>query len=113
MDNAKYHKVKTFGAPKVHKLTRKTQVLEWLQHYGVAHDPTATVSDLKEQLRTYINNFIPMEVERLANELGYQVLFTPAYHSDLQPIELVWAVIKGSIGRQYKKGNNTLADTEK
>ena len=29
----------------------------------------------------------------------------PAYHSDLQPIEIVWAWIKGSIGRQYKKGD--------
>jgi hypothetical protein len=29
------------------------------------------------------------------------VLFTPAYHSDLQPIELVWAQVKGNVGRQY------------
>jgi hypothetical protein len=28
-------------------------------------------------------------------------LFTPPYHSDLQPIELAWALIKGRVGRQY------------
>lgn len=25
------------------------------------------------------------------------------YHSDLQPIELVWALVKGNVGRQYSK----------
>jgi hypothetical protein len=29
------------------------------------------------------------------------VLWTPPYHSDFQPIELVWALIKGNVGRQY------------
>lgn len=28
-------------------------------------------------------------------------IFPPLYHSDLQPIELVWTTIKGEIGRQY------------
>ncbi|OAF65457.1 hypothetical protein A3Q56_06837 [Intoshia linei] len=28
-------------------------------------------------------------------------LFTPPYHSDLQPIELIWAITKGDVGRQY------------
>lgn len=29
----------------------------------------------------------------------------PTYHSDLQPIEIVWAWIKGAIARQYKRGD--------
>jgi hypothetical protein len=37
----------------------------------------------------------------LAEEQGHQVLFTPPYHSDFQPIELVWALIKGNVGHQY------------
>jgi transposase len=41
------------------------------------------------------------EEERLAEEECHTVLFTPAYHSDLQPIELVWALVKGNVGRQY------------
>jgi hypothetical protein len=47
-------------------------------------------------------------VDRLAEEGGHTVLFTPAYHSDLQPIELVWALIKGNVGRQYS--NQTALD---
>lgn len=30
-------------------------------------------------------------------------MFTPPHHSDLQPIELVWAIVKGTVGRQYTK----------
>lgn len=41
------------------------------------------------------------EAERLALEAGHTVLYTPPHHSDLQPIELVWANIKGEVGRQY------------
>ena len=29
------------------------------------------------------------------------MLFTPPYHSDLQLIELLWARVKGNVGRQY------------
>jgi hypothetical protein len=47
-------------------------------------------------------------VERLAEERGHTVLFTPAYHSNLQPIELVWALVKGNVGRQYS--NQTTLD---
>ena len=41
------------------------------------------------------------EIVRLAEEHGHEVLFTPPYHSDLQPIELLWARVKGRVGRQY------------
>ena len=41
------------------------------------------------------------QVVGLATEKGHKVLFTPPYHSDLQPIELVWARVKGNVGRQY------------
>ena len=32
---------------------------------------------------------------------GDLVLFTPPHHSDFQPIELLWAKLKGNIGRKY------------
>jgi hypothetical protein len=44
----------------------------------------------------------------LAEEQGHRVLFTPPYHSDIQPIELLWARIKGEVGRQYSN-SSTLA----
>ncbi|KAG7362121.1 hypothetical protein IV203_025787 [Nitzschia inconspicua] len=48
-----------------------------------------------------IRENVPFECERLAKEEGHEVLLTPPYHSDLQPIELVWAMVKCAVGRQY------------
>jgi adenylosuccinate synthase len=45
---------------------------------------------------------------RPAEEAGHTILFTPAYHSDLQLIELVWALVEGNVGLQYS--NQTTLD---
>ena len=42
-----------------------------------------------------------MSCELIAEQNGHCVLFTPPCHSDLQPIELLWAKLKGNIGRKY------------
>lgn len=60
---------------------------------------------------TYINANVTMHCEKLANEYDHQLVFTPAYHSDLQPIKIVWAWMKGAIGSQCKKGDG-LANLE-
>lgn len=36
----------------------------------------------------------------VAEENDHRVLITPPYHCELQPIELVWEVVKGKVGRQ-------------
>jgi hypothetical protein len=63
---------------------------------------------LKQLVKQFIANNVKIEVERLAEERGHTVLFSPAYHSDLQPIALVWALVKGNVGRQYS--NQTTLD---
>ncbi|OQR88838.1 hypothetical protein ACHHYP_06605 [Achlya hypogyna] len=45
----------------------------------------------------------------MAAEQGHTVQYTPAYHSRLQPIELVWAYVKGIVGRAYSV-DTTFAD---
>ncbi|DAZ99799.1 TPA: LOW QUALITY PROTEIN: hypothetical protein N0F65_001308 [Lagenidium giganteum] len=44
-------------------------------------------------------------------DAGRRVIFTPPHHSDLQPIELVWASVKGEVGRQYTT-STTFADVK-
>jgi transposase len=53
---------------------------------------------MKQLIKQYIISNVKIEVERLAEEGGHTVLFTPTYHSDLQPIKLVWARVKGNVG---------------
>ncbi len=60
--------------------------------------------EAKMKLRNYIRECIEPEIVNLAEAEGHQAVFSPPYYSDLQPIELVWARIKNSIGRQYTRG---------
>lgn len=46
-----------------------------------------------------------MEIKQLAEAEWHSILFTPPY-SDLQPIEMVWAKVKGNVEQKYKKGIN-------
>ncbi len=41
------------------------------------------------------------EIVDLARQRGHEILYTPPHHSDLQPIETVWAIVKTSVGNQY------------
>ena len=58
----------------------------------------------KQLVKEWTEANIPIKIVQLAEEAGHRMLFTPPYHSDLQPIKLVWARIKGNIGRQYTTG---------
>jgi hypothetical protein len=40
-------------------------------------------------------------------ELGWFIIFTVPYWAKSQPIELVWAYIKGYVARQYHPGRTT------
>jgi transposase len=64
----------------------------------LSFDPTMSSIELKQLVKQFIVNNVKIEVERLAEEGGHTVLFTPTYHSDLQPIKLVWARVKGNVG---------------
>jgi hypothetical protein len=44
-------------------------------------------------------------VIKLAKKGNHKILFTPPYHSDLQPIELVWALVKGNVAHLYSNGS--------
>ncbi|CAK4077323.1 unnamed protein product [Aphanomyces euteiches] len=45
----------------------------------------------------------------MARAAGHEVVYTPPHHSDLQPIELIWANVPGHVGRQYDT-TTTFAD---
>jgi transposase len=103
MDNAGYHYTYPEDVP-VGGKKKKTDWVTYLQSRNQPCDPKETVAILKARSREYIKNNERMICEVLANAGGHQVLFTPPCHSDLQPIELLWAKLKGNLGRQYYSG---------
>ncbi|OQR83988.1 hypothetical protein ACHHYP_14045 [Achlya hypogyna] len=99
MDNAKYHRCLPADTPKGN--ARKQQLVEACTKYGLPVERSATKAILWAQLKAYIQANVKSVIENMAMERGHMVAWTPPYHSDLQPIELVWANVKGAVGRQY------------
>ena len=40
-------------------------------------------------------------VEKMAKDAGHEILYSPPHYSDLEPIETVWAIVKGKVGKLY------------
>ena len=59
-----------------------------------------TLPTLRLKLKAYVAS-VDAEIVQLAKEQGHEVLYTPPYHCDLQPIEMVCSQVKGEVGRQY------------
>lgn len=49
----------------------------------------------------YVRDHVDPVIVTMARARGHMVRFTPPHHSDLQPIETVWAIVKGEVGHHY------------
>ncbi len=99
MDNAAYHHTKPENAPKRGKM-KKAELMALLTTLNIAFGPKDLMPTLNLKLKEYLAT-IEEDVVSSARAAGHEVVFTPPYHCDLQPIELVWSQVKGDVGRQY------------
>jgi hypothetical protein len=100
LENAAYHLIYGDHVPKASKM-RKHECMYFLQSKGVDFDSSMSALELKKVIKDYIASKEKIEIVCLAELEGHRVELTPPYHSDFQPIEIVWALIKGNVGRQY------------
>ena len=108
MDNASYHKNKGKDVPNPRTMT-KDELLKFVEEHRIPlklerQRTTVVKADLVAAVATYIREEVQSEIELLASERGHLVVYTPPYCSDLEPIELVWALVKGRVRRQYNAG---------
>ena len=47
---------------------------------------------------------VSLEVEKLAEDAGHKVLWSPPCYSGLNGIEFSWAYLKGRVAKKYTKG---------
>jgi hypothetical protein len=99
LDNAKYHKVLPTTTPK--QGSRRSIMLDAMKDYGLTIPENSTKAILWKALSEHIKAHVVPVIVSKARAKGHDVAFTPPYHSDLQPIEIVWAIVKGEVGRQY------------
>lgn len=123
LDNAKYHHHRgpDWFSPSDKK---KGQLADWLRQRGVTHITTETQRRIPaskfsadargadggpnlKQLRAAVKLHLSQHPEinttvphQLLSDAGYELLFTPPYVSQLQPIELIWAYTKQLVARQ-------------
>lgn len=106
LDNVSYHKATHLN--KLKKLS-KAQLFATLRRGSedAGEDPAfwnACRFPTKVSVLAYLSTLetlVAPTVETIAAEYGHKVLYTPPYHSDLQPIEIVWAVVKQKVAAGY------------
>lgn len=102
MDNAPYHSVKCEKIP--HMGWIKNDIQNWLREKGYQElDNSMTKSMLMEIVNKIKSQYNKYEVDELANKFNRLVLRLPPYHCELNPIEMIWAIVKGYV----KKNNST------
>lgn len=100
MDNASYHNALSRHSAPTATCT-KDRISSWLSKNGLP------VRDdcLKAELVEILEKLAPAPtyaLDELAAEQGHEILRTPPYHPELQPIETCWAVVKNQIARKSK-----------
>ncbi|XP_064091958.1 uncharacterized protein LOC135205384 isoform X2 [Macrobrachium nipponense] len=109
MDNAPYHSKIENKVPTTSN--RKSEVIEWLSSNNVTHDPSATkpkllqIAKCHKEKQRYV-------IDEIARANGHEVLRLPPYYCQFNPIELIWAQIKGDIRKNNSNANQSLKTVE-
>ncbi len=97
MDNAPYHNILSpHSAPT--SSCKKERIKMWLEDYGYPLKDDC----LKVEMIDILKNIAPKptyEVDEIASNQGHEILRTPPYHPELQPIEICWGLVKNSVAR--------------
>ncbi|KAG6947152.1 hypothetical protein JG687_00016294, partial [Phytophthora cactorum] len=93
-DGASYHKNQINPAPTTR--TRNADIQEWLVSEEIWNDPSYTKAELLLLVRA--NKPKPVyQATKIATAYDHLVYFTPLYHPELQPVELIWAHAKNQV----------------
>jgi transposase len=135
MDNASYHKPRGFDWITPYKMN-KVQCASFFDAQGVrsitvqrdgtditfhhrtfnlhARNKTApALKELQQAVRSHLDvnpHINQTEVDKLLHPLGYSIVWTPPFVPEVQPIELIWAHVKGVVASRYTL-NRTIDQT--
>ncbi|XP_026821642.1 uncharacterized protein LOC113560061 [Rhopalosiphum maidis] len=101
MDNAPYHSVKLEKCPATN--WRKADIVEWLKSKGEVVDKSMIKLELLKIVRRIKLLYNKYVTDEMVSQQNKTALRLPPYHCELNPIELVWSVVK----RHVKSNNKT------
>ncbi len=108
MDNASYHNTLSECSPPT-PLSSKKKIVEWLENNKICCSRDCLKPELLEILKKMAPEPI-YEINKVAQSYGHDVLRTPPYHPELQPIETCWGVVKNHVARNCDFTMNTLIE---
>ncbi|XP_054257237.1 uncharacterized protein LOC128999434 [Macrosteles quadrilineatus] len=100
MDNAPYHSVLAEKIPNTS--WTKENIQNWLSAKNIQYSTSETKPELLARVLPYKTQPKKYELDILANEMGHTVVRLPPYHCQYNPIELVWAKVKGEVASKNK-----------
>lgn len=97
MDNASYHNILAdYSAPT--PSCSKERIRAWLESNKIPCKEDCLKVELIEILRK-IAPEPTYEIDVIARQQGHEVVRTPPYHPELQPIERCWGIVKNEVAR--------------
>ena len=97
MDNASYHNTLSAASPPT-PTCAKEKIWTWLMDNKIPCGKDCLKAELVELLKKIAP--VPIyEVDEMARQYGHEIIRTPPYHPELQPIEKCWGVVKNHIAR--------------
>ncbi|XP_055904959.1 uncharacterized protein LOC129940597 [Eupeodes corollae] len=100
LDNASYHSRKKNKAPTT--ATKKNDIKIWLRSNDISFEDDMVKSELLSIVKHHKTRYETYVVDDMAQAAGHEVLRLPPYHCELNPIELVWAQVKGFVACRNK-----------
>jgi transposase len=97
MDNATYHKTLTDDSSPTPACS-KEKIRNWLEANKIPCRDDCLKVELIEML-TKLSPEPTYKIDVIARKYGHEVLRTPPYHPELQPIEICWGILKNEIAR--------------
>ncbi len=97
MDNAPYHNILSEHSSPTPSCSRK-KIVDWLEQNKIYCRDDCLKSELIEIIKKIAPEPL-YEIDEMAKSFGHEVLRTPPYHPELQPIEICWGVVKNHIAR--------------
>jgi len=97
MDNASYHNTLATYSPPTY-LSSKKKILEWMEQNKIFCREDCLKVELVEVLKKMAPEPI-YAIDEIARSYGHEVIRTPPYHPELQPIETCWGVVKNHVAR--------------
>lgn len=105
MDNAPYHSVQLNKTPIAS--SKKIEIMSWLHSKSLPYHPSMLKCELLEIVKR--NKPLPeYKIDNYAAAHGHTVLRLSPYHCDLNPIELIWSMVKRKVAAHNIDSNTNI-----